>query len=517
MATQGLGGVAEAGMGVGLAQVFPKPKYEVPDIAGALQKGMALKQKKDDAEAKAAKAEKKVEPKESYFHPFDDVMRRRGKEVDKEFREKFAEDPVAASEWLENEKLKMEVLRQNKPDYEKLITKKGEQLATQPGGEIENLEYLEILESGEKLYDVYKNLGNDPNMLLDEIGRMVTAIRKKEPEFSLQEHTRKNLPIIKTQSGINLIQVPDPETGGKKEIAVSDFTKAEADIVAQNIILDPKAYRQINNEYRKDKGVEADVAITNDELSAFYSEKYLYPLVNKYTKQKEIKDSSGGINFTFGGGNKDEKGNPIPENMRQSVNVGYKKPDGENAMVTYDIEMEESYPIDTKGGKVTIIPTNLYNATDGYYDAKPTDVIDFTPTNIGYAKEAGESFNWDDNGITRTYSKGEIVPEQIARAMKADGKKVNKTLVVAGRVREEGSASKEGRDYTAYMPYEGNIKQKMAGAQKLYEGKAKGAGEGKKAETKRQKTIVRKQYNAAQNKTRITYSDDTVEIVDGKQ
>src|SRR3990167_10777397 len=60
MATQ-LGGIYEGGEGIGagLAQVFPKQQYEVPDVAGAYQKGMALAAKKKEAEDKA-KQEKAI-------------------------------------------------------------------------------------------------------------------------------------------------------------------------------------------------------------------------------------------------------------------------------------------------------------------------------------------------------------------------------------------------------------------------------------------------------------------------
>ena len=102
MATQ-LGGIYEGGEGIGagLAQVFPKQQYEVPDVAGAYQKGMALAAKKKEAEdkAKQEKSDKYKERKETKYEGPTGTqgISRKNYELAKDYADKFRNSPTAVS------------------------------------------------------------------------------------------------------------------------------------------------------------------------------------------------------------------------------------------------------------------------------------------------------------------------------------------------------------------------------------------------------------------------------------
>ena len=178
MATQ-LGGIYEGGEGIGagLAQVFPKQQYEVPDVAGAYQKGMALAAKKKEAEdkAKQEKSDKYKERKETKYEGPTGTqgISRKNYELAKDYADKFRNSPTAVSGLPDPE---VDEAYQKWQDYNQ-ASKEVKGIADEAykihrgQGEIENVDILADYDSGaldKKYREKYKTLTPEKSGGLNE-------------------------------------------------------------------------------------------------------------------------------------------------------------------------------------------------------------------------------------------------------------------------------------------------------------------------------------------------------------
>lgn len=186
VATSGLGGIPETGMGIGLAQVLPKSDIAVPDIADFMQKQQLLGEKKKE-EQKAKYGKFDYEAWQGFEPARNDLFVPKLNDYKKWYYEnsgKLSPEEFNAQNLDKQRELKtiIEAAKDLK-SYDIAMQNKVDEW-TKQGYEVTGTdEYIKLFESPEYRKQIFDKYEGDPNAIIQEYGKIISGIEAKPKVF----------------------------------------------------------------------------------------------------------------------------------------------------------------------------------------------------------------------------------------------------------------------------------------------------------------------------------------------